>query len=404
MRTTTLPPLTVSSPSSGAVADGAARNPAMPWWLVSIVGAWGAVLLGWVAVGAIVAGAWPTATWLPAATVLETVGRGWLSVHGVGVRLGDVDLRLAPTGVTLLVGVALAVVAHHAAPAGADGSDGARWRPVGTVVAAVAASYGLAVGLVAVLVGTPAQAGRAVLAAVLLGALGALVGATHARPELLEPAPAWARALPRSIAVGLAALGAAAATAVSVGLALRWPRVSDLLASLEADGPGLVLIAVLTLAYLPTILLWGGAWVLGAGFTVGAGTVVAPGTSVLGLLPAIPVLGAVPTSASGWDWAALAGGLAAGAAAGWWWFRTLDRAGHAPTLAASAWQGALAGLGAAGVWLAASWFARGALGSRRLADLGPRFPELLVSAPPLLAVGAAAAAVGTAAYVRRRRR
>lgn len=400
---TPIPPLTVSSPATAATGV-VPRTPSLPWWVVVVAGAWVAVLVGWAAVGLVVAGAWLTATWLPAATVWETVGRGWLAVHGVDVVVGGVALGLAPSGVTLLVGVALAAVAHRAASAAGPGAARAGWRPVGRTVGSVALAYGLAAGLVGLLVGSPVQAAHAAVAAAALGGVGGLAGAAYGRPELLGPLPAWARILPQAVGIGLAALGVASAAAVAVGLALRWPRVVGLQESLAPDGPGVWLLAALGLAWAPTILLWGGSWLLGAGFTVGVGTLVAPGVSRLGLLPALPVLGAVPTAASPWDWAALAAGLAAGAAAGGWWWRAAARSGYVPTLTAAAWQGGLAGLGTAAAWLAASWLARGGLGSGRLADLGPRFPELLAFAPALLVAGAAAAAVGTAAYARRPRR
>ena len=408
MRTTSRPadlPLTLTSPAEPepVVHDPA---PSLPWWLMALLGGWGVVLLGWTAVGVLVGGAWLSATWLPAETVLQTVGRGWLGLHGVGVELGGAEVRLAPLGLTLLVAIALAVVAHQAGgPAADDAGDAASgWRRVGVLVGAVSASYASGVLVVASLIGSPAQVGQAFASACVLGAAGSLAGATVGRPELMGPLPAWARALPVAIGVGCAALTITSAAALAVAVALRWERVSALQASLDPDGPGVWLLAALTVVYGPTILLWAGSWLLGAGFSVGGGTVVAPGTSLLGLLPAVPVLGAVPTAATPGDWAALLAGLAAGATAGWWWWREVTRTSAAPSLLRAAWQGGLAGLGVALAWVAASWLARGALGSERLAVVGPRFPELLAWAPTILVLGAAAASAGTAAYQGRRRR
>lgn len=403
-RDTSPTPTVTSSAAPGAPAR--ARGPALPWYVVAVLGSWGALLLGWAAVGVVVAVAWLTATWLPVSSVLDTVGDGWLAVHGVGVTLGGVPVRLPPLGLTVLVGVALAVVAHHAAASRPpDELQGvAAWRRVGALIGVVATSYAAAVLVVATLVGSPAQAADAFLPALALGAVGSLTGATAGRPGLLPGRPTWVRALPAAIGVGCAVMALASALTLAFALALRWDAVAALHASLAPDGPGAWLLAALALAYGPTILLWSGSWVLGAGFTVGAGTVVAPGTSALGLLPALPVLGAVPTAATPWDWAVLSLGLAAGGAAGWWWWRGASVEGEPIPLWSAAWQGGLAGGGAALAWVAASWFARGALGSQRLADLGPRFPALLAHAPLVLGLGAAAAAVGTAAYAARRRR
>ena len=56
------------------------------------------------------------------------------------------------------------------------------------------------------------------------------------------------------------------------------------------------MLAVAELAYLPNLVVWALAWLTGAGFAVGAGTHFAPDDVVGGALPAVPMLGALPSA------------------------------------------------------------------------------------------------------------
>ncbi|MEN9621047.1 MAG: hypothetical protein RL499_1240, partial [Actinomycetota bacterium] len=51
-------------------------------------------------------------------------------------------------------------------------------------------------------------------------------------------------------------------------------------------------------AFLPTLVIWAAAWLVGPGFAVGAGSTVSPIATTLGPLPAVPVLGALPVEPS----------------------------------------------------------------------------------------------------------
>ena len=56
------------------------------------------------------------------------------------------------------------------------------------------------------------------------------------------------------------------------------------------------MLAVAELAYVPNLVVWALAWLTGAGFAVGAGTQFAPDGVVGGALPAVPMLGALPSA------------------------------------------------------------------------------------------------------------
>ncbi len=71
------------------------------------------------------------------------------------------------------------------------------------------------------------------------------------------------------------------------------------------------------LAYLPTLAIWGMAFVAGPGFAVGVDTAVSPAGTQLGVIPGIPVLGALPESTTPWLLLLALLPVALGAFAGW---------------------------------------------------------------------------------------
>ena len=80
---------------------------------------------------------------------------------------------------------------------------------------------------------------------------------------------------------------------------------------------GNVALLALQLAFAPNLIIWAASYALGAGFSLGSGALVAPAGTELGLLPAIPVFGALPEvgpAGTGQLWW-LAGGVLAGVVA-----------------------------------------------------------------------------------------
>lgn len=392
--------LTVASPNEQG-SDAGSRLPHVPWLLAALAWSAASAALGGLVVGALVAASWLTAAHIPAPEVLATIGQGWLALHGVAVSLGGATIRLVPWGITLLVAAACAFAAHHAAaqydlPASASAQQkGVAW---GSVVGACVGAYVLVVGVAAVALGSPGQLGTAVpglLLVPLLGAApGALVGLGLGVPEV---APAWVHRLPRAVGLGAGVLAAGSLAALAVAVIAHLDRVQALHEALEPDAVGAVVLTLGQLAFLPNLVAWAGSFMLGAGVSVGPGAVVAPGVAEPALLPAIPVLGAVPSTPGVADWAWLAVGVAAGAASAWWLLRGAT-ADWLPGL----WQGAVAGVAPGVAWVLASWFAGGDLGTQQLAGLGPRFPDLLLWGTLPLAAAGALYGLGRALWLSRR--
>ena len=180
---------------------------------------------------------------------------------------------------------------------------------------------------------------------------------------------------------------------VGYAIVTNLTRVEALHRALDPGTFGGAVLVVGQAGYLPDLAAWGVAWLAGPGFAVGSGTVVSATTVKLGVLPVIPVFGALPGSppAAGWlVGAAFAVPVLAGAFAGW---RTARRADAGDLGLVSRLLDALVAAVLAAVLLGlAVALSRGAIGPGRLADVGA---NALVVTPFLaleLALGALPAA------------
>ena len=94
----------------------------------------------------------------------------------------------------------------------------------------------------------------------------------------------------------LALLGLVAIT-ISITLALHFEIVKSLAIVIQPGIMGGILFTVLQVLYLPNIILAGLSYLFGFGFSVGTNTQISPFEIDVNSLPAIPVLGALPTTA-----------------------------------------------------------------------------------------------------------
>lgn len=382
--------LTVSAPAQRPADAGLPRLPYVPWVAAAVAGSAAVVLLGWAVVGALVAAAWLTAPHLAPGPVLDTASQAWLGVHGSAFTLGGVGVRLTPLGLSALLAVAMAAVGRLSFRQ--TDRDSRSLPGVVLVAAACTGAYAVASWLVASLVGAPRQAVAVFVGALAIGGVGSLVGALReARLDLFGGLPPWTRALPRGAGAGLATLAAASVLTLGVAVGAHTRQISALQGGLGPDAAGAALLVALYAAYLPNVLGWAGSYALGSGLTVGAGTLLTPFTSVLGLVPALPLAGALPAVPPALGWAFLASGPLAGVAAGTVCVRGLRALDPPARIVPWAVRAGAAGLASALVWGAASWLTRGDLGTTRLVGLGPRFPEIGL---PLLGMVAAASLTG----------
>ncbi len=221
----------------------------------------------------------------------------WLLAHGVPATLGGAVVSVVPLGLT-----ALAVFTCYAsARRSGHATRGAALAGVG--------AYTLLTALVALVTGAGAGGVlRAVTGGLVVGGVGLGVGLAR-RPE----APSWERVvaplrdrLPGGAAAGLragamatAALVLVASVVTTVWVAAGHATVAEVVTGLSLDAVGGTVLAVAELAFVPNLVVWALAWVVGPGFAVGAGTRFAPDEVVAGPLPALPLLGALPDAGGG---------------------------------------------------------------------------------------------------------
>ncbi len=397
--------LTVSTARTVRLPRPPDGPPLLPWPVAAVGGGVLAGFTGALLVAGVMLVAWLSAIAIALPTVLTFAAQVWLLAHGDPLVIGQDAVTLVPLGLTLGFGALCTSAGRFAYRQGrqalaGDLADADRRRLLWGSIGQVAAGYtGFAV-LLAWAVDGPAALWRPALGALVVSAAGGAIGASRAAGHRLDAiGPDWWRRGVRGAAGGALGLVVVGAVALATAVVLGEARIGTLEDALQFDGAGAFVWSVVVLAYLPNLLGWALAWLLGAGLTVGTGSVVSLTGTELGMLPAIPVFGALPAvgAADPWLQAWLAGGVVVGALAG----VTAVRHGHPGAL------GALAGSAAAGLlvgltylaWAAAS---RGGLGSLRLVDLGPRLLESLLIGVPLLLLSALLAGLVTW-FVRRRR-
>jgi hypothetical protein len=398
-RKRTKPDDRVSLAVEGLLADldvpPVVRAPALPWLAASLAGGLVCALAGWLLVVAPIGLAWLTS---PAGSLSGALRLGtqfWLLAHGAGATLDKLQVTLVPLGITALLVVMLTGVAEWAARQAqlAQPDDDLpvdfRRRITGRITLAIAGAYAAAVGSASFLSSTPQQTARALAGALIVAAASAAVGAAHRVGwQPMDSMPRWVRLVPRSVAAALLTIVVVACLALGAALVTGRGRIANLTSALGADPLGQFALLAVQVSYLPNLVLWCGSWVLGAGFTLGDGSVVSPMWTQIGLLPGIPVAGAVPGEASG-QWQNLAwmlGGVLAGVAAAWVAGR--DRAVRFDE---QALVGGIAGVVAGLCYTVLALVSRGDLGTGRLVGLGPRAVELAVMAPTLLGLAGMAA-------------
>ncbi|MCA0295939.1 MAG: DUF6350 family protein [Actinobacteria bacterium] len=387
---------TVSTARTVRLSTTPAGPPLVPWPVAALGGGVFAALAGAVVVAGVVLVAWLSAIAIPLPKVLDFAAQVWLLGHGGVLTIGDVDVTLVPLGLTLLFG---AICSSAGRFAYRQGRLGRTETPSGTVrtrlllgsIGQVAAGYTVFAVVLAWVVAGPSQLWRPALGALALSVAGSAVGAGLAagyRPWDLGPD--WLRRAWRGAAAGLLGLVVVSAVTLATALVLGETRVAALEDALGFDAGGVFVWSVAVLAYLPNLLGWTLAWLFGGGFTVGSGSLVSLSTTELGMMPAVPVFGALPPvgAADPWLLAWLAAGVAVGALTGVVAVRR-DDDGNGGGLVAGAAGGLAVGL----VFLAWAAASRGALGVLRLSEVGPRLLESLAIGVPLVFISACLGAV-----------
>jgi uncharacterized protein DUF6350 len=369
-------------------APQVARGPAhgRPIAIVGMAVALWTALLGVCCLVCVTLAAWITAAHHSDAMrpPVASAVQAWLLAHHAALAISGGTVGIVPLGLTAGLGALLVRGGRQAARL----SDAQDLFDCLAVALAVALPYGVIAALLTKLAAwgqvrpdaLQALAGAFILASVCAG-LGALreTGQGAAAAGRL---PADVRHAARAGIAAVAVIVGVGALLVVVGLAGHTNRASALMGSLHGGVSAAVLMALVSIAYVPNLAVWGSAWSVGPGFAVGAKTSVAMGGVHLGALPAVPLLAAVPHSAPPLGMLAIAAPIGAGLLAGW----LLKRTGADWTwgFAAGAITGATLGV--------LAWLSAGPLGPGRMAQLGPSAWQVGLAAAAEVGVLAAATA------------
>lgn len=322
----------------------------------------------------------------------------YLAAAGIDVAAADFTLSLAPLGFAVFTALFAARSGGRAARAGEPLTGAVAGSLVfAAVTATVAFTGGTPLATVTLWQALLLPALVFAMPCALGAATGAWVGGAGPAGRLrerIESAPGGWGVVPgllvRGGAIAVAGVIGVGALVLAVAVFLRGGQVVALFEAGNVDAVGATVVALAQLAYLPTLVVWGAAFAAGPGFAVGTGSAVSPSGTQLGVIPGIPVLGAVPDSTSPWLLLLALLPVAVGALMGWM-LRSRLVAEHpaaepyGPRLVLVAGTSALTG--AVMALLAAC--ARGAIGPGRLAETGPEPGPFALAVMLEVAVGAA---------------
>jgi hypothetical protein len=257
--------------------------------------------VGLVAIGVLV-----TVVWAVSArgadgllTPLSASGVIWLVAHHAPVDTATGTVTLLPMLLLALPLVLLQRAGRWAAriTATSDRHD-AVLLVAGATTAYAAIAFLVAQG--ASLGGAGVSPLRALLWAALVAAIGLGAGVLDGAglvAGLVENLPPWLR---RSGWVALVAgtgLAGAVALVALVAVVARWSTEASLAHAVSSGAGDIVGLVLVSLAYLPNLLVWTLSYDVGPGFSIGIGGSVDAWSSGAALLPGIPLLGAVPPDA-----------------------------------------------------------------------------------------------------------
>jgi hypothetical protein len=359
-------------------------------WLSAVGGALVIALAGWVLVAGLSVLGWLTSEPGTLGEALVVGTELWLLANGGGTQLdglaGTHTITLVPWGFVLLIGFLVVRAAGFAARQ-LPRESGAS---VLSVAVMMTVAYLAPLMATALLLGQPLPAvrGAAVMAPVVAAAAAWGAGRAGAyRP--LDRVPSWARSLPRAVLAAQLVMVATGAAALVTAAVQNLGGIERLVDALDAGLTGNLALLMLQLAFAPNLIVWAASYALGAGFSLGSAGLVAPAGTELGVLPGVPVFGALPASgaadATSFWW--LAGGVLAGAVAATVIVLARPRARFDETSLVGGLAGVLSGAAFTGL----AWLSSGDLGVARLVDLGPRLVPLLILACTTLGL----AGVGT---------
>jgi hypothetical protein len=358
----------------GQTALAEPTSPPIGWPAMAVVGGGVTALASWIFCAGVTVLGWLAADPGSLGGALQLGTLLWLLTNGIGVHIGAIPVTLVPSGATVVIGF---MISRFAAASARQVRADQKPSP-GLISVVTVAAYQLLVLVGAVLWGEPWLAPGRWAAVIGVYLLAAWWGSSRNLAPRPARVPSWARAIPRAVLAAQLVMLVAGGAVLVTSLWMHVQRVEALHEALHAGIAGGIALLLVQLAFVPNALIWSASYALGPGFSLGAGSVVAPAATQLGMVPGIPLLGALPSPGPG-DLAQLwwlAAGAVAGAVACWVVLGSHPAVRFDQASLAGGACGVLAGAAFAGL----AWAASGDLGTVRLAALGPPLFPLLIMA------------------------
>ena len=234
---------------------------------------------------------------------LDAITWGWLAINGVPPKLGSATITLIPWGLAVIpwallfrAGRSFSIRMKH----------GTRWLVLGGVVivvvyvGAIVAAANFTTSINVSYIGL-----WALIVSVAMGVSAVTVGILRgAGTHLFDKVPRLLIFVLRRGVAAVAALLGVAAILLALRLLINFGSAMDLFVGLNPGWSGILAIMALTIGYIPVLVVWSAAYVVGAGFSIGPDVMVSPFIPVTAptQLPPFPPLVAIPETAGALVW------------------------------------------------------------------------------------------------------
>ena len=294
---------------------------------------------------------------------LRVSGLVWLVGQGSPIDIAGATYSLTPWGLAVVPCAVLAIgsraVSRRTATLG-----GRLWQLCATCL-----TYGVAMALMGYLASGDSASVSFGIALVMGVVIALLTCALGSFSDVITRFPVIVRRGMSAGVVAMCALVVAGAVAVATSLVVHIDEAVAMMQGINVGLLGGVGVLVVGLVYVPVMLVWSIAYVLGAGVVLGPQVLSSPFVPLLapGQLPSLPMLAAIPQQVSPLVEGLPLMGVVAGVIAGWYLARRMSDQSWTSRLAAAGM-----GSGVVAVILAVtSVAASGSLGSIRLTHMGP---------------------------------
>jgi hypothetical protein len=327
-------------------------------------------------------------TWLES---LRISGLLWLVAHGAPIALVGTVYSLLPWGLAIVPALLLGYAGGWAARRAVVQTP----RALGVLIGLATLTYALIAFGIATATTAPSVGVSPVDSLIWAGLLSAVAfgwGAVRSADfDVLARVPAWLGVIVRCGVMGAMALLGIGAVAATMALLAHVDDAVTMSQSLHAGIGGGLGLLLAGMAYIPVMVVWSAAYVVGAGVVIGPAVVVSPFIPVTAptQLPPFPMLAALPQTASPLAWALPLAGILAGVLVGVCVARGARQEPRLHRLAMAVGAAVVAGL----VMLLLAYLASGSLGDLRLARVGPSPGTVALLTGLLIMLGAVPSAV-----------